>query len=85
MYDDPKKILGQGQHATVFKCYRKDDINKEHPFAVKMAREPDEEKRLAHEKEYKLTNNLNHPNVIRSTDYFFNELTEEIHLVMNYV
>ena len=32
-----------------------------------------------------MTNNLVHRNVIKSTEYFFNELTEEIHLVMNYV
>lgn len=82
---DQSKILGQGQHATVYKCYKKADTEKQHPFAVKVAREPDEEKRMAHEKEFKITNGLQHKNVVKSTEYFFNELTEEIHLVMQFV
>ena len=28
---------------------------------------------------------MRHENIIQSFDYFFNELTEEIHIVMNYV
>ena len=59
-FDDPPKTLGEGAHATVFKCYKKSDPNKLQPFAVKCAREPDEEKRMAHQNEFKLTNNLNH-------------------------
>jgi hypothetical protein len=39
-------------HATVYKCYRKDDILKETPFAVKLVREDDEEKTLAHTNEF---------------------------------
>lgn len=50
-----------------------------------MAREPDEEKQMAHKKEYDITSKLNHKNVIKATDYFFNKLTEEIHIVMNFV
>lgn len=42
-------------HATVYKCFKKDDINKEHPYAVKVVREQDEEKILAHKKEYEIT------------------------------
>ena len=85
MRDDPPKILGQGAHASVYKCYKKTDVEKKEPFAVKVAREPDEERRLAHQKEYKITSKMRHKNVIRATEYFFNELTEEIHIVMNYV
>ena len=85
MIDEQSKILGQGQHATVYKCFKKSDEERQHPFDVKVAREPDEEKRMAHEKEFKITNGLTHKNVVKSTEYFFNELTEEIHLVMEYV
>ena len=85
VFDDPPKVLGQGMHATVYKCYKKSDDQKSEPFAVKAAREPDEEKRMAHAKEFKITHGLSHRNVIKATDYFFNELTEEIHLVMQYV
>lgn len=85
MFDDPPKVLGQGMHAMVFKCYKISDKEKKFPFAAKVAREPDEEKRMAHEKEFKITNKMNHKNIVKSTDYFFDKLTEEIHLVMNYV
>ena len=54
-------------------------------MAVKEAREPDEERRLAHQKEYKITSIMSHKNVINATEYFFNELTEEVHIVMDYV
>jgi predicted Ser/Thr protein kinase len=48
MFDEPPKKLGEGAHAAVYKCYKKTDIEKKAPFAVKVAREPDEERRLAH-------------------------------------
>lgn len=85
MLDDPPKVLGQGMHATVYKCYKKSDASKSRPFAVKVAREADEEKRMAHAKEFKIAHSLSHGNVAKATEYFFNELTEEIHLVMEYV
>lgn len=69
----------------MYKCYKHDDHDKLVPYAVKVAREPDEEKQMAHKKEYEITSKLNHKNVIKATDYFFNKLTEEIHIVMNFV
>jgi hypothetical protein len=35
-------------HATVYKCYLKEDLNKINPLAVKIVREEDEEKIMAH-------------------------------------
>jgi hypothetical protein len=35
-------------HATVYKCYLIDDVEKTKPYAVKVVREEDEEKILAH-------------------------------------
>lgn len=32
-------------HASVYRCYKKDDVLKETPFAVKVSREDDEEKK----------------------------------------
>lgn len=59
-------ILGQGMHATIYKCYKKDDLEKKRPFATKEIREDDEEKRMAHKKEFDITSQLNHENVIKS-------------------
>ena len=54
-------------------------------MATKVIREEDDEKRLAHKKEFDITSNLEHPNVIKSSKYFYNELTKEIHIVMDYI
>ena len=54
-------------------------------MAVKIIREPDEEKRMAHRKEYDITRSLDHPNIVKSHKYFFNELTENVHIVMTFV
>lgn len=35
-------------HAVVYKCFKIDDIEKLNPFAVKLVREEDEEKIIAH-------------------------------------
>lgn len=35
-------------HATVYKCFAKEDINRLFPMAVKVVREEDEEKIMAH-------------------------------------
>jgi len=39
------KELGQGMHAQVYKCWKKEDNDKITPFAVKVSRENDEEKK----------------------------------------
>lgn len=56
-------------HAQVFKCYRRDDPEKK-TLAVKITREQDEEKRLAHSKEFNITKMLDHQNVVKGIDYF---------------
>ena len=52
---------------------------REFPYAVKVSREDDEEKKQAHVKEYQMTSSFNHKNVVRSVDFFDNALTGEIH------
>ena len=42
------KELGQGMHATVHKCFKISDTERKEPFAVKISRESDEEKKMAH-------------------------------------
>lgn len=76
-WDNPKKILGQGAHATIYKCYKKDDVDKENPLAVKMIRDTalDEEKIMAHKKEFDITSTLDHKNIVKSHQFFHNELT----------
>ena len=68
------KKLGEGMHASVYRCYKKDDVLKEFPFAVKVSRDDDEEKKQAHIKEFQMTSTLNHKNVVRSIDFFDNAL-----------
>ena len=85
--DDPEKVLGQGAHATICKCYKKEDEEKLNPFAVKIIRDStlDEEKMMAHKKEYEITSRLDHKNIVKSHEYFYNELTKHIHIVMSFV
>lgn len=47
--------LGEGMHSQVYKCFRLDDLLKSQPFAVKITREDDEEKKLASKNEFLLT------------------------------
>jgi hypothetical protein len=49
------------------------------PFAVKVSREADDEKRMAHRKEFEITKTLNHPNIIKSIEFFDNGPLDEIH------
>lgn len=39
------KLLGQGMHASVYKCFKIDDEEKTTPYAVKISKEDDEEKK----------------------------------------
>lgn len=55
------------------------------PFAVKIIREPDEEKRITHRKEFEITQSLDHANIVKSHNYFFNELTENVQIVMDLI
>lgn len=71
-------------HAQVFQCFRKDDPNKT-PYATKISREDDEEKRLAFKKEYEMIKDLNHINVVRAIELFDNVIKGEIQIVMEYI
>jgi serine/threonine protein kinase len=66
-------------HAQVFKCWKKEDEDKLETFAVKVARENDEEKKMAHINEYKITKAFNHKNIVKSIEFFDNEIKGEIH------
>jgi serine/threonine protein kinase len=69
----------------VYKCFKKDDVLKEVPYAVKISREDDEEKKMAHLKEFQMTSNLNHKNIVKSIEIYDNSLTGEIHQIMEYI
>jgi hypothetical protein len=69
-------------HSSVFRCFKVDDKLKDFPFAVKITRDDDEEKKIANRNEYKISKNLIHRNIIRSTELFENDMTGEMHLVM---
>ena len=72
-------------HAQVYKCFKIEDKDKLMPLAVKFSRESDEEKKMAHIKEYNITKNFEHTNVVKSYELFDNELKGEIHQVMEYI
>lgn len=66
-------------HASVYKCFKLDDTNKVHPFAVKVVREDDEEKILAHKTEFTIMEKLNHPNIVKAYEIFVNQQRKEVH------
>lgn len=72
-------------HASVFKCFLKDDTEKLKPYAVKVVREDDEEKIEAHRREYQIMSTLDHPNIAKALAIFFNEFKKEIHIVMDFI
>lgn len=60
-------------HATVYKCFKIEDIEKARPYAVKLVREEDEEKIIAHKNEFQITRMLNHNNIVKSIEIFIND------------
>lgn len=72
-------FLGEGCMGSVYKCFKRTDFNKEKPFAVKTTREDDDEKKMAHKKEFSITKDLDHPHIIRSIEYYEDEIKGEIH------
>jgi hypothetical protein len=64
---------------SVYKCFKRTDFSKEKPFAVKTTREDDDEKKMAHKKEFSITKDLDHPHIIRSIEYYEDEIKGEIH------
>lgn len=61
------KRLGEGMHSVVYECFSKSDGS---PMAVKVSREEDEEKKLAHKNEYLLLKDLVHPSIVRVSDFY---------------
>ena len=74
-------------HASVFKCYKKSDILEleRKTFAVKISPTDDIEKRMVFQKEFEITKNLNHKNIVKSIELFQNDLTGETMQVMEHV
>ena len=54
-------------------------------FAVKLARSNDQEVLDAHEREYAIIKDLDHPNVIKGFELFKDDLKNEVHLVLRFV
>eukprot|EP00347_Sterkiella_histriomuscorum_P009234 403342006 len=77
--------LGQGMHATVYKCFHINDEIKVRQLAVKEMREDDEEKILAAKKEFEITRRLDHPNIVKSIEFFVNDLRKEVHQIMEFI
>lgn len=66
-------------HSTVYKCFKLDDHLLEFPYAVKVVKENDEEKLLAHEKEFNIMKDLDHPNIVKTIELFMNKVKNEVH------
>jgi len=76
--------IGEGNHASVYKCFRRVnplpknekktlltfDPYLPEPFAVKVVREDDNEKILAHEHEFKVLASLKHENIVKVFECF---------------
>ena len=54
------RVLGEGAHSTVKMCHKIEDKEKRFPFAVKITRLDDPEKKMAIKNEFYITQNLNH-------------------------
>ena len=71
-------------HSSVHKCFAVDDPDKLHPYAVKITRDDDEEKKVANRNEYDILQHLNHRNIVKCIQLYENELKGEMHIVMQY-
>jgi serine/threonine protein kinase len=60
-------------------------VKKLNPFAVKITRDDDEEKKMANRNEYNLTKDLSHLNILKVRELIENEVSGEMHLVMQYI
>ena len=69
----------------MYQCFLLEDTLCLIPFAVKVSREADDEKRMAHRKEFEITKTLSHPNIVKSIEFFDNGPLDEIHQVMDFV
>ena len=69
-------------HSSVHKCFEVDDHEKLFPYAVKITRDDDEEKKIANRNEFNILKKLNHKNIVRCLELFENELKGEMHIIM---
>ena len=69
----------------MYQCFLLEDTLSLTPFAVKVSREADDEKRMAHRKEFEITKTLSHTNIVKSIEFFDNGPLDEIHQVMDFV
>ena len=70
-YSDPdeKRVSTQLQKLSV----------KQTKFAVKVVRDNDQEKLMAHEREFEILKKLNHPNIVRAEEIFKDDFHNTIH------
>jgi hypothetical protein len=69
-------------HSSVYRCYLNEDVKKSTPFAVKITRDDDEEKKIANRNEYTITKDLNHLNILKVRELIENDVSGEMHLIM---
>tara|TARA_B110000285_G_C15108725_1_gene609692 strand:+ start:652 stop:1029 length:378 start_codon:yes stop_codon:yes gene_type:complete len=77
--------LGEGMNAVVYLCYKKQDTDKKAPFAVKVSRADDEERKEAHRKEFEITSSIKHRNIVSSIEMFDDEFKGEIYQIMEFI
>ena len=58
------ELLGQGAHASVYKCCRK---NTTEVYAVKIMKHHDEELAKMAENQFKILRSLSHPNIVKTS------------------
>ncbi len=78
-------MLGQGQHASVFKCFKLEDKEQLIPYAVKQVRTEDQEIKNAHIKEYEILKGLKHTNIIKVVEIFNEDWQSRVNIVMEFV
>ena len=72
-------------NAVVNLCYKVEDTEKKTPFAVKISRADDEERKDAHRQEFEMTSTLKHKNIVQSIEMFDDEFKGEIYQVMQFI
>lgn len=55
------------------------------PFAVKIVRDDDEEKIIAHKKEFEILKKLTHPNVVGAKEIFNDPFKKEVYQVLEFI
>lgn len=73
-----KEKIGEGAHATVYRCIQKDS-GKE--FAVKITKQGDEELIEGARVQYKILKSLNHKNVMKAEAFYTDKLKLTTYLV----